>query len=73
MSTTHATFSPQNHNTLNINIYRNKNKQKFKVLKRNKDSTVSIMTGYGLDGRGVGVQVPVGARFFSSHVVQTGS
>jgi hypothetical protein len=26
--------------------------------------TVGIATGYGLDGRGVGVRVPVGARFF---------
>jgi hypothetical protein len=25
-----------------------------------------LETGYGLDGRGVGVRVPVGARFFSS-------
>jgi hypothetical protein len=25
---------------------------------------LGIATGYGLDGRGVGVQVPVGARFF---------
>jgi hypothetical protein len=30
------------------------------------NSTVGIATGYGLDGWGVGVQVPVGARFFSS-------
>jgi hypothetical protein len=29
------------------------------------DSSVSIATGYGLDGRGVGVQVPVGSRIFS--------
>jgi hypothetical protein len=25
-----------------------------------------IATGYGLDGRGVGVRLPVGERFFSS-------
>jgi hypothetical protein len=31
------------------------------------------MTGYGVDGRGVGVRVPVGKYFFSLHVVQTGS
>jgi hypothetical protein len=28
-----------------------------------RDIGVGIATGYGLDGRGVGVQVPVGARF----------
>jgi hypothetical protein len=33
-------------------------------------SSVGIATGYGLDGRGVGVRVPVGSRIF---VVQTGS
>jgi hypothetical protein len=27
---------------------------------------VGIATGYGLDDGGVGVRVPVGARFFSS-------
>jgi hypothetical protein len=32
-----------------------------------------IATGNGLDSRGVGVRVPVGSRFFSLHVVQTGS
>jgi hypothetical protein len=30
------------------------------------DSSVGIATGYGLDDRGVGVRVPVGAKFFSS-------
>jgi hypothetical protein len=30
------------------------------------DSVVGITTGYGLDDQGVGVQVPVGARIFSS-------
>jgi hypothetical protein len=34
-----------------------------------RDSSVDITSDYGLDGRGVGV--PVGARFFSLHVVQT--
>jgi hypothetical protein len=29
---------------------------------RSQDSTVSIVTGYGLDNRGVGVRVPVGSR-----------
>jgi hypothetical protein len=31
-----------------------------------RDSSVGIATGYGLDGRGVGVRVPVEAKFFSS-------
>jgi hypothetical protein len=30
------------------------------------DSAVGIATGYALDGRGVGVRVPVEARFFST-------
>jgi hypothetical protein len=32
----------------------------------NRDSSVGIATGYGLDDRGVGVRVPVGSRIFSS-------
>jgi hypothetical protein len=31
-----------------------------------RDSAVGIVTGYGLDDRGVGVRVPVGSRTFSS-------
>jgi hypothetical protein len=31
-----------------------------------RDSSVGIATGYGLDGRGVGVRVPVGVTFLSS-------
>jgi hypothetical protein len=31
-----------------------------------RDSSVGIATGYGLDDRGVGVQVPVEARIFTS-------
>jgi hypothetical protein len=31
-----------------------------------RDSVVGIATAYGLDGRGVGVRVPVGSRIFSS-------
>jgi hypothetical protein len=30
-----------------------------------RDSAVGIETGYGLDDRGIGVQVPVGSRIFS--------
>jgi hypothetical protein len=37
------------------------------------DSAVGIVTGYGLDDRGVGVRVPVGSRISLHHVVQTGS
>jgi hypothetical protein len=33
---------------------------------RGRDSVVRIATGYGLDDRGVGVQVPVGVRIFIS-------
>jgi hypothetical protein len=39
-----------------------------------RDSAVGIATCYGLDDRGVGVRVPVGAKIFSLlQVVQTGS
>jgi hypothetical protein len=34
--------------------------------KSSRDISVGIATGYGLDGRGVGVWIPVEARFFSS-------
>jgi hypothetical protein len=40
---------------------------------RSWDSVVGIASGYGLDGRGVGVRVPVGHEFSLFHVVQTGS
>jgi hypothetical protein len=36
-------------------------------------SSVGVATGYGLDGRGVGVRVPVKSRFSPLLVVQTGS
>jgi hypothetical protein len=36
-----------------------------------RDSSVGIATGYGLDDRGVGILVPVGARVFL-HVAQAG-
>jgi hypothetical protein len=38
-----------------------------------RDSAVGIGTEYGLDGRRVGVRIPVEARFFLLHVVHTGS
>jgi hypothetical protein len=38
-----------------------------------RDSVVGIATGYGMDDRGVGVRVPMGAEFPLLHVVQTSS
>jgi hypothetical protein len=35
-------------------------------LSQSQDRAVGIATAHGLDGRGVGVRVPVEARFFSS-------
>jgi hypothetical protein len=40
---------------------------------RSLDSVVDIETGYGLDGRGFGVLVPVGLKFSVLHVAQTDS
>jgi hypothetical protein len=37
---------------------------------QSRDSAVGIATGYGLDGRGGGVRIPVGARLSLLHVVQ---
>jgi hypothetical protein len=39
---------------------------KLQVLYKSRDSVVGIATCYGLDDRGVGVQVPVGERIFTS-------
>jgi hypothetical protein len=39
---------------------------KVLVNMKSQDSAVGIVTGYGLDDQGVGVRVPVGARFFTS-------
>jgi hypothetical protein len=36
------------------------------TILRSRDSVVGIVTGYGLDDRGVGVWVPVASRIFSS-------
>jgi hypothetical protein len=41
--------------------------------KKSRDSAIGLAIGYGLDDREVGVQVPVGAIFFSFHVIYTGS
>jgi hypothetical protein len=38
----------------------------FKICLGNRDSSVGIATGYGLDDRGVGVRVAVGSRIFST-------
>jgi hypothetical protein len=40
---------------------------------RRGDSKVGIATGYGLDGRRVGVRVPVGSKIYLLQVVRTGS
>jgi hypothetical protein len=37
-----------------------------------RDIAVGIATGYGLDGRSVGIRAPVGARISPFHVVKTG-
>jgi hypothetical protein len=34
-------------------------------MKRRRDSSVGMATSYGLDDKGIGVGIPVGARFFS--------
>jgi hypothetical protein len=47
-------------------------KRKLKTTQE-PDSIVGIATGYGLDGRGVGVRVLVKARFFSHYIIQAGS
>jgi hypothetical protein len=36
-----------------------------------RDSSVAIATGYELEDRGIGIQVPVGQDFSDLHVVQT--
>jgi hypothetical protein len=41
--------------------------------KMSRCSAAGIATGYGLDDRGVGVQVPVGKKFSLLHIVQTSS
>jgi hypothetical protein len=41
--------------------------------KRSRDGSVGIATGYGLNGRGLGVRVLVGQHLSILPVVQTGS
>jgi hypothetical protein len=36
------------------------------IISGSRDSSVGVATGYRLDGRGVGVRVPVGSRILSS-------
>jgi hypothetical protein len=36
----------------------------YHILSESRDSSVGIVTGYGLDDRGVGVRVPVESRIF---------
>jgi hypothetical protein len=40
--------------------------KKIRVLIRSSNSAAGIVTGYGLEDRGVGVRVLVGSRIFSS-------
>jgi hypothetical protein len=40
---------------------------------QSRSSAVGIATGYGLDGRGIGVQVATGVIFSHLHVVQPDS
>jgi hypothetical protein len=54
-------------------FYRNNTLSEFHIFLRSiivrklsRDSTVGVATGYRLDGQGLGVRVPVGARFFFS-------
>jgi hypothetical protein len=62
---------------LRVVLFLNRKEQTIiSILKSGNGSRVSalgIATGYGLDDRGVGIQVPVGSGIFSSSVVQTGS
>jgi hypothetical protein len=44
----------------------------YSGLNGNRDSSVGIATGYGLDDRGVGVPVQVGLRISLFRIVQTG-
>jgi hypothetical protein len=39
---------------------------KDKGISQSRDSAVGIATGYGLDDGGIGVQVPVESKIFSS-------
>jgi hypothetical protein len=51
---------------ITANIPVNKITGRLEGHTRNRDATVGIVTGYGLEERGVGIRVPVGARIFSS-------
>jgi hypothetical protein len=50
----------------NVVLYRRPTYFSYYRTTKSRDIIVGIATGYGLDGRGVGVQVPVGSRIFSS-------
>jgi hypothetical protein len=46
----------------------------YSLKRRSRGSSVSIVSGYGLDNRAIGVRSPAGAKVFSSNLyVQTGS
>jgi hypothetical protein len=42
------------------------------IIITGRESAVGIATGYGLEGRGTGVRIPVGGKTLL-HIVQTGS
>jgi hypothetical protein len=50
----------------NHELYKLFNEPNIITYIKSRDSAVGIATGYGLEDRGVGVQVPVGSRIFSS-------
>jgi hypothetical protein len=52
--------------THNMNLQCHENFKIYTLSTPRIHSIVGIVTGYGLDNRGVGVQVPVGTRIFNS-------
>jgi hypothetical protein len=74
-------WNPNATNLGQFNLVKNLQSHLFKIYfniilsytARSRDNVVGIAIGHGLDGREVGVWVPVGARFFFLHVVQTDS
>jgi hypothetical protein len=72
LSTDYAVLYPKRYNSSGIlpfYVYVYKVWNSMKCMSR--ESAVGIATGYGLDGGGVGVRVPLGARFSPLHVAQT--
>jgi hypothetical protein len=61
-------LSPARHNDFSNALYRKLHSifSVYLACGMSRDSSVGIATDYGLQGRGVGVWVPVGSRIFSS-------